>query len=256
MDTQQETKLNLLRSLWQEAKEIEQNCPNDWEREAKFEEWLAKTKGYFNHIFYNSKHKDDFLNAIDTKNDTFCNDYYSIVLNRAAGHIQSLGDSLKKGYAKDQFIGINNETSKNCFVAMSFDESRDDHYTLAIKPAIENNGYTPKRVDKDFHNEKIDTKILDDIEKSRFVVIDYTHQKNGVYYEAGYARGRGIPVIQCCDASDFDNLHFDIKSINTIKYTNITDLKTQLEEHIDKSIGSYLPSRNKQQIDIDEEIPF
>ncbi len=264
MDTQLQTKLNSLRKLWKEANDLISNAEINFINDAEHlhkgacQSWIEKAKTYFDHIFYNSRYNDDFLSCINQAQEGQWNEEFDYIkaLNLAMGHIDGLGNMLKAGCIKDQFTGINNDISKNCFVAMSFDESRDDHYTLAIKPAIENNGYTPKRVDKEFHNEKIDTKIISDIEISKFLIVDYTHHKNGAYYEAGYAKGLGLNVIQCCDVCDFDNLHFDIQSINTIKYTNITDLRTQLESYIKEIIGSYIPPRNEQQIDIDEDIPF
>ena len=75
------------------------------------------------------------------------------------------------------------------FVAMSFDKELIPVYEKAIYPAIDSTGYRPYRVDSDHHLDRIDAKIIAEIKNSRFMVADVTHQKAGVYYEAGFAHG-------------------------------------------------------------------
>ena len=79
------------------------------------------------------------------------------------------------------------------------------------------------------------------IMKSRFVVADFTDQRNGVYYEAGFAKGLGLPVIQTCMSEDFNNMHFDVKSINTIRYDTPSKLVPLLKHQITETIGTYKP---------------
>jgi len=52
------------------------------------------------------------------------------------------------------------------------------------------------------HNEKICDKIVSEIRKSRLLVADFTDNRGGVYFEAGFAMGLSIPVIWMCRASD------------------------------------------------------
>ena len=95
------------------------------------------------------------------------------------------------------------ETGKDlaqCFVAMWFDPGMDEAYEEGIRPAIEEAGYRPLRIDRteDLLG-KIDDAIVTEIRRSKFVVADFTHGKDGarggVYYEAGFAQGLRIPVI-------------------------------------------------------------
>ena len=110
------------------------------------------------------------------------------------------------------------EQNLQCFVAMWFDEnveSMEDVYEKVIEPAIRDAGYEAYRVDKHRHNERIDVKIIEQIDKSRFMIADFTSEEDkprgGVYYEAGYAHGRGLEVIRTCRKDRMDGVHFDIK---------------------------------------------
>jgi nucleoside 2-deoxyribosyltransferase len=128
------------------------------------------------------------------------------------------------------------------FVAMSFDEDLMPVYENAIVPAIESTGYRPYRVDSKPHLDRIDTKIIAEIRDSRFLVADVTQQKAGVYYEAGFAYGLGIPVIWCVNYDDRKNLHFDTRQFNHIIWKTEEDLKEQLRTFILATIGAKKPS--------------
>ena len=97
------------------------------------------------------------------------------------------------------------EQNLQCFVSMWFDENKEgmeDVYENVIKPAIEDAGYKPCRVDKIRHEKQIDTMIKEQIIESRFMLADFTSEKEkpraGFYFEAGFARGLEIPVIFTC----------------------------------------------------------
>jgi nucleoside 2-deoxyribosyltransferase len=75
-------------------------------------------------------------------------------------------------------------------------------------------GYTAYRVDEEPHSDNIIFRIMAEIKNSRFVVADVTEQKNGVYFEAGYALGLGLPVIWTVRKDDAKNVHFDTAQYN------------------------------------------
>ena len=79
--------------------------------------------------------------------------------------------------------------------------------------------------------------IFDCIRRSRFVVSDITGQRGGVYYEAGFASGLGLPVIQSCKKDDFSKRHFDVLTINTIVYDAPSELAEQLVSRVRGTIG-------------------
>jgi nucleoside 2-deoxyribosyltransferase len=118
------------------------------------------------------------------------------------------------------------------FVAMSFHESLDPLWKNSIEPALSETNYDPFRVDRREHNEKIDDYIVAEIRRSGLLVADFTGQRNGVYFEAGFALGLGIPVIWCCKESEKEQLHFDTRQYNHILWKTPEDLKTQLINRI------------------------
>jgi nucleoside 2-deoxyribosyltransferase len=109
--------------------------------------------------------------------------------------------------------------SAQAFVAMWFNELTSEAYTNGIEPALMGTGYKAIRIDKKEHNNKIDDEILAEIRKSRFLIADFTCEpksvRGGVYYEAGFAQGLGLPVIWTCKDTSLVDLHFDTPSIHT-----------------------------------------
>lgn len=127
--------------------------------------------------------------------------------------------------------------SAQVFVAMSFSEAMKPLYTDVIEPAVEKAGYRAYRVDHDPHIERIGAKISAEIKKSRFLVADVTEQKPGVYYEAGYAHGLGIPVIWTVHNGDLKNVHFDTRQYAHINWKDGYDLRERLGPLIEAVIG-------------------
>lgn len=93
----------------------------------------------------------------------------------------------------------------------------------SFEKAISDAGYEPMRIDRREHNGKIDDQIIVEIKKSKFVVCDFTGHRGGVYFEAGFAMGLGKPVIWCCKEDYFNDLHFDTRQYNHIKWETKTN---------------------------------
>lgn len=118
--------------------------------------------------------------------------------------------------------------SDQAFVAMSFSPEFDPLYDEGIRPALLETGYRPLRVDKTEHNEKIDDYILAQIKKSGLLVVDFTGQNAGAYFEAGFAMSLGLNVIRTCRNDEYGNLHFDTRQYPHIGWENPQDLKKKL----------------------------
>ena len=129
--------------------------------------------------------------------------------------------------------------SDQSFVAMSFSASLNQIWKNAIKRGIEEAGYKAYRTDAEPHSDRIDTKIIAEIKNSKFLVADVTEQKQGVYFEAGYALGLGLPVIWSCRKDDFKNVHFDTRQYNHIVWESEKDFKEQLYNFICAIVGKY-----------------
>jgi nucleoside 2-deoxyribosyltransferase len=78
-----------------------------------------------------------------------------------------------------------------------------------FEPALKSTGYDPVRVDLEEFNGKIDDFIVAQIRRSELMVADFTGQRGGVYFEAGFAKGLGIEVIFTCKNADIPNLHLN-----------------------------------------------
>ncbi|MBD9529141.1 hypothetical protein [Paracoccus sp. PAR01] len=127
------------------------------------------------------------------------------------------------------------------FVAMWFDDSMRSVYEDAIAPAIRDSGYDPVRIDGREHNNKIDDEIIAEIRRSRFVVSDFTQgdsgARGGVYYEAGFAHGLGLPVIFTCRSDVLEKIHFDTRQYNHIAWSTPEELKERLAKRISATLG-------------------
>ncbi len=145
------------------------------------------------------------------------------------------------GYSLIEEIQTNPDSSQ-CFVAMWFDPSLNEAFEKGIRPAIEeDSGYSALRIDHQEFLGKIDDEIIAEIRRSRFLVADATHgddgARGGVYYEAGFAHGLGLPVIFTCRSDMIDKVHFDTRQFNHIVWENPDDLREQLSNRIGSVLG-------------------
>jgi hypothetical protein len=136
------------------------------------------------------------------------------------------------------------EAASTAFVAVSFD---DKYQALrrAIEQAIGKAGYTPVVVSQDVYAGGVMDRVLARIREARFVVADYTGNRGGVYYEAGFALGLGKLVIHSCiqeqvDSADRkDAFHFDVKHLKILpwKTDQFPKYAEDLENHIVALLG-------------------
>jgi hypothetical protein len=128
--------------------------------------------------------------------------------------------------------------SKNAFIAMRFSGNTDRaQMQTAIENACKDTGWTATTIDKEEFLGGISDEIIAKINQSNFIVAEFTGQNHGVYYEAGYAAGRNIPVIYAVRDSDSKNLHFDTKHINHIVWISFDDLYTKVKNRIEATIN-------------------
>ena len=141
-----------------------------------------------------------------------------------------------RGWLEIENINRSGSDSSDAFIAMSFHPDRSA-YDQAITSAIAGAGYNPVRIDRVEHVNRIDDEIIAHIRKSKFLVADFTDQRNGVYFEAGFMLGMGRPVIWLCEKSDLANVHFDTRQYNTIDYADTDDLRKRLQFRIEALLG-------------------
>ena len=141
--------------------------------------------------------------------------------------------------------------SNRTFVAMWFSNETQPAFDFGIAPALAELGYVPIRIDQKEHNNKIDDEIISEIRKSRFLVADFTcgiatdgdrHvaiARGGVYFEAGFAMGLGIPIIWSCREDLIGQVHFDTRQYNHITWSNPDDLFNKVRNRVGAVIGPY-----------------
>lgn len=137
-------------------------------------------------------------------------------------------------------------SSSQGFVAMWFDTDLDVIYSEGFEKGVLNAGYDPIRIDRVEHVNKIDDEIIKQINASKFLVADFTGHRGGVYFEAGYALGLGIPIFWTCRKDELAKLHFDIRQFNCIDWTEPNELATRLSTRIEAvlGLGPKKPQRN------------
>ena len=128
--------------------------------------------------------------------------------------------------------------SKQAFVAMSFSPVLQRAWLTGIEPAVSKAGFQPYRVDAAPHIDRIDTKIVSEIKNSRFLIADVTQQRPGVYFEAGFAIGLGLPVFWSVREDDLPNVHFDTRQYNHIVWQNEEQLAEKLYSFMRAIVGS------------------
>jgi nucleoside 2-deoxyribosyltransferase len=148
----------------------------------------------------------------------------------------------------EKLLSEKSRSTRNAFVAMWFSDEVSNAYSAAIAPAIAECGYMAVRIDNVEHNNDITDEIIAGIKDSRFVVAEMTGYRGGVYYEAGFARGLGIPVIFTCRKDWFDGkkdevgktikekIHFDINHQNIIVWETEEELRKRIVNRIRATI--------------------
>ena len=144
---------------------------------------------------------------------------------------------LPRGYIKLDEMRRPSSLSLNGFVAMSFHPELNEIYSNGFQVAIMGAGYAPVRMDWVEHINRIDDEIIKQINASKFIVADFTEHKGGVYFEAGYAMGIGLPIFWTCKKSDMAELHFDIRQFNCIAWETPEDLAKRLGARIEAVLG-------------------
>lgn len=152
------------------------------------------------------------------------------------GHYNPRFKVTAGGWKELNRIEQSGSESSIAFIAMAFSPDRNP-FKEAIKTAVKNAGYIPIRIDEVEHVNKIDDQIIAQIRSSKFLISDFTSQRNGVYFEAGFMLGLGRPVIWVCDREDLENVHFDTRQYNTIDYKDAEDLQTRLLFRIEAILG-------------------
>jgi hypothetical protein len=137
--------------------------------------------------------------------------------------------------------------SRKAFMAMKYgDEQLDQIVDDIFKPAVKQTGFDLfKLPDRPQPAGLIDDRIRVEIQTSRFLIADLTHENRGAYWEAGYAEGLGKPVIYTCEKEKFEKLttHFDTNHHLTILWD--AENPKESAEKLKVTIRATLPGEAK-----------
>jgi len=123
---------------------------------------------------------------------------------------------------------------------MWFDDSLLDAWTNGLKPGIEDSAYFKAvRGDRVEYLGKVDDWIIAQSHLSGLLVADFTGNRGGVYYEAGFAVALGIPVVFTCREDHMKDVHFDTNHFPHLVWSEPDDLRRKLNDRI---VGAVLPT--------------
>jgi hypothetical protein len=115
------------------------------------------------------------------------------------------------GWERFEQLRRGTPTGRKAFMAMQYRNSILDRLVNDFfRTAVEETGFTLRRLDDDPRAGLIDDRLRVEIQSARFLIVDLTYKNAGAYWEAGYAEGLGKPVIYTCEESRFrEDSHFD-----------------------------------------------
>jgi len=129
--------------------------------------------------------------------------------------------------------------STKVFIAMSFAPELNELFINGIEPGVRAAGYEALRIDRTEHNNRIDDEIIAAIRQTKFLIADFTNNRGGVYYEAGFAKGLGREVIWSCRKDHLAKVHFDTRQYNFLRW-QVDDLPAfakALQNRIEATVG-------------------
>ena len=96
-------------------------------------------------------------------------------------------------------------------------------------------------MDTEAHADHIDNRLIDMLNRCRFVIADFTEDSRNVYFEAGYARGLGKAVIWTRGAAQ--EVAFDTKQFYFIDWreSDWPKFESALETSIGAVVGRLAP---------------
>ncbi len=136
--------------------------------------------------------------------------------------------------------------SRKAFMAMQYGDTQlDAIFENTFKPAVNETGFDLFKLADRPKAGLIDDRLRVEIQTSRFLIADLTHENAGAYWEAGYAEGLGKPVIYTCEKIKFEEqkTHFDTNHHLTVPW-DAENLQEAAEE-LKVTIRATLPGEAK-----------
>jgi TIR domain len=187
--------------------------------------------------YVNSKWLQKELNALHYKDQLMRNEFLLPIL---------LEDCVLPQYIDEErvlnLVGVPDEEmfgrirpffskTRQVFVVMKIaDPNLDSTYKVAIKPAVEESGFIPLRIDEVQNADPITSQILSEIRKSGVILIDLTGRSPNCYYETGYAHALEKEIILCI--KEGEKIDFDLSVHKFIIWKTDAELKEALRTRL------------------------
>ena len=157
--------------------------------------------------------------------------YVVDMIDEAIG-VMSSSDFIESASEDTSTYVVQDYDAGYAFVAMPIDPDDVELEDVldSIKEACSRCGINAERVDEPPTSERITDRVLESIRRAEYVIVDLTNSKPNVFYEAGYAQGRGKTPIYI--AREGTNLEFDLKDYPVIFFRNMKQLKEKLEKRL------------------------
>ena len=138
-----------------------------------------------------------------------------------------------------------NYRPNTAFVMMALDDSKPELEDVreGIRSVFKEFGISAITADEIEHEEAITDRILDEIERSEFLIADLTYERPNVYYEIGHAHARNKRVMLFC--REGTNVHFDVAHRNCPVYKNTEELKRLLRKRLESATNRLSPSKGR-----------
>lgn len=148
-------------------------------------------------------------------------------------------DITPDGWAAIEDLRESKYSEDSGFVAMAFKPDLKQVFDDAIAPGVRAAGYKPIRMDRVEHNNRIDDEIIARIRQTKFLIADFTENRAGVYFEAGFALGLGHSVIWTVRDDQLEAVHFDTRQYNFIRWKmdELAALAKALQNRIEAALG-------------------
>lgn len=136
-------------------------------------------------------------------------------------------------------------TWTDVFVIMPFRDKFNDVYQKAIKPAVKDAGYTVRRGDDFFSDQRIMDEVWSAIYHSKLCIVECSDNNPNVFYELGIAHMLGRPTIMIVESDD--DVPFDIRDRRMILYNNNDNGLEELRDLLLKTIKADMLLRHDTQ---------
>lgn len=128
-------------------------------------------------------------------------------------------------------LSVPSEQKPHAFVAMPYRDELEDVWHFGISQPVNRCGYLCERMDLQSFLGDVMAKMRERIESAAVIIGDLSGANPNVYFEIGYAFGRGQPTILV--ARSGEQLPFDVRGVRCLIYKSAKNLADMLEPEIE-----------------------